>query len=247
MQILETPEASELVGSLPKHIACIMDGNGRWALARGKSRTEGHVAGEHALSEVTRAASDLGIEWLTVYAFSTENWRRPPEEVAFLTDITEALRRRRSELLEQGARIRWIGTPVSDLGTLPVPVVDEIERAVEDSRHNTGLNFTIAYNYGGRTEILDGVRRALREGLDPDALDEQTFARMLYVEDLPNVDLLVRTSGEMRISNFLLWGIAYAEIVTTDTLWPDFTSLHLISAIGEYQRRKRRLGASRAE
>jgi len=231
---------------LPKHIACIMDGNGRWAVSRGLARTDGHRAGEEALVPVVDTALELGIPWLSVFAFSTENWERPSGEVDFLMALHETLFGRRKELHEKGVRIRWVGRrPGTREARGPAHVMAEIDEATALTRDNRRMNFTIAFDYGGRAEIVDAVRSIVKAGTAPDDIDEDLVAAHLYEPEMPDVDLLVRTSGEFRISNFLLWKVAYSEIVFTDTLWPDFGRLHLISAVREYQQRDRRKGTVR--
>lgn len=233
---------------IPNHVACIMDGNGRWATSRGLPRSEGHRQGEEALAMVVDAALELGVRWLTVFAFSTENWTRPREEVDFLMAMHEALFRRRDEMAAKGVRYRWIGRrTTSPESRAPETVLKEIFEAVEQTKHNSRLNLTIAFDYGGRAELVEAGRQIAALALDgmitdPGAIDELVFAKCLQLPELPDVDLLVRTSGEFRISNFLPWHIAYAEIVVADTLWPDFGKLHLAGAIQEYQHRDIRKG-----
>ena len=231
-------------GRLPRHVAIVMDGNGRWATRRGLKRTEGHAAGEHALFDTVDGALDIGLEWMTVYAFSTENWRRPLDEVRYLMTFNEGLLlRRRDELHERGVRVRFIGRRG---GRVPGRLRRRISEAEELTRRNKRMTLTIAFNYGGRAELVDAARaigRDVADGrLDPDKVTERTVARHLYAPDMPDPDLLVRTSGEFRISNYLLWELAYAELVFTDVLWPDFRREHLFEAIAEYQRRERRFG-----
>jgi undecaprenyl diphosphate synthase len=232
-------------GRLPRHVAIVMDGNGRWATRRGLKRTEGHAAGEHALFDTVDGALDIGLEWMTVYAFSTENWRRPLDEVRYLMTFNEGLLlRRRDELHERGVRVRFIGRRG---GRVPGRLRRRISEAEELTRRNKRMTLTIAFNYGGRAELVDAARaigRDVADGrLDPEKVTERTVARHLYAPDMPDPDLLVRTSGEFRISNYLLWELAYAELVFTDVLWPDFRREHLFEAIVEYQRRERRFGA----
>jgi undecaprenyl diphosphate synthase len=217
---------------LPVHVAVVMDGNGRWAQKRGLPRTEGHAAGEEALFDTVDGALDLGLKWLTVYAFSTENWRRPADEVRFLMHFNESiLERRRDELHERGVRIRFIGRR-------DWRVPKRLVRQMDES-----LTLTIAFNYGGRAEIVDAVRQLVLDGVRPDKVDEKAIRSRLYLPDMPDPDLMVRTSGEFRISNFLLWELAYSELVFTDVLWPDFRREHLFEAVREFQRRERRFGA----
>jgi len=230
---------------LPRHVAIVMDGNGRWATRRGLKRTEGHAAGEHALFDTVEGALDIGLDWMTVYAFSTENWRRPIDEVRYLMNFNEGLLlRRRDELHERGVRVRFIGRRG---GRVPRRLRRQISDAEELTRQNKELTLTFAFNYGGRAELVDAARaigRDVAEGrLEPDKINDRTVAQHLYAADMPDPDLLVRTSGEFRISNYLLWQLAYAELVFTDVLWPDFRREHLFEAIAEYQRRERRFGA----
>jgi undecaprenyl diphosphate synthase len=229
---------------MPKHVAIVMDGNGRWAQQRGLKRTEGHAAGEEALFDTVDGALDIGLQWLTVFAFSTENWRRPLDEVRFLMGFNERLLvTRRDDLHERGVRVRFIGRRG---GRVPARVRRHIEETEELTRRNRRLTLTFAFNYGGRAELVDGVREIAREArsrkLDPDKIDERTIARHLYSPDMPDPDLLIRTSGEYRISNYLLWQLAYSELVFTDVLWPDFRTKDLVEAIEEFQRRNRRFG-----
>ncbi len=229
---------------LPRHVAIVMDGNGRWAKQRGLKRTEGHAAGEHALFDTVEGALDVGLQWMTVYAFSTENWRRPVDEVRYLMNFNEnLLLRRRDELHERGVRVRFIGRRG---GRVPGRLRRRIADAEELTSRNRTMTLTFAFNYGGRAELVDAARAIGHEvatgRLDPDKINERTVARSLYAPDMPDPDLLVRTSGEFRISNYLLWELAYSELVFTDVLWPDFRRDHLFEAIREYQRRERRFG-----
>ena len=222
----------------------ILDGNGRWAEYRGLKRTEGHAAGEHALFDAVEGALEIGLRWLTVYAFSTENWRRPLEEVRFLMSFNERLLlRRRDELDERGVRVRFIGRRG---GRVPKRVLRRIEETEAMTADNTAMTLTFAFNYGGRAELVDAVRAIAREvaagRLDPKRIDETRLTRRLYAPDMPDPDLLVRTSGEHRLSNFLLWELAYSELYFTDTLWPDFRREHLFEAVFDYQCRRRRFG-----
>jgi undecaprenyl diphosphate synthase len=232
-------------GRIPRHVAIVMDGNGRWAKQRGLKRTDGHAAGEEALFDTVNGALDVGLEWMTVFAFSTENWRRPIDEVRFLMGFNEGLLlRRRDELNELGVRVRFIGRRA---GRVPGRLRRRIADAEELTRDNRRLTLTFAFNYGGRAELVDAARAIAHEvaagRLDPDKISDRTLARHLYAPDMPDPDLLVRTSGEFRISNYLLWELAYAELVFTDVLWPDFRRDHLFEAIREFQRRERRFGA----
>ncbi len=222
---------------LPRHIAVIMDGNGRWARARGLPRAAGHKAGVDAVRRVVRAASELGLGALTLYAFSTENWGRPSAEVgALMRLLSWALGREALELERNNVRLGAIGR----LSDLPAAARKDLAAAVERLGKNTGLRLTLALNYGARQEIVDAVNAGLADGVR--RFDEQSLAQRLYTADLPELDLVVRTSGEMRLSNFLLWQAAYAEFVATPVLWPDFDREHLIAAIREFQKRDRRFG-----
>ncbi|MDI3327208.1 MAG: isoprenyl transferase [Alicyclobacillaceae bacterium] len=231
-------------GDLPRHVAIIMDGNGRWARRRGLPRVAGHRAGMKAVKEVTRAADEMGIQILTLYAFSTENWKRPRDEVDYLMRLPEEfLDRELQELQDNGVQVRLLGDP----SALPPHTRRAVEIAVKRTEANKGLILNFALNYGGRAEIVRAVKdiaREVREGtLSPEEIDESLFASRLQTGALPDPDLLIRTSGELRISNFLLWQIAYAELWFTDVLWPDFTKEHLYEAVRAYQSRSRRLGA----
>ncbi len=225
---------------VPVHVACVMDGNGRWAAKRGLPRTAGHEAGEEALYDVVNGALDLGIKWLTVYAFSTENWRRPPDEVRWLLRFNEqSLDRRRDELNDLDVRIRFVGRRDRKV---PRRLVRRMDTAMDLTAGNKAMTFTIAFNYGGRAEIVDAVRRLVDDGVPAGKIDERAIARRLYEPDMPEPDLVIRTSGEYRVSNFLLWELAYSELVFTEVLWPDFRRDNLAEAVREYQRRDRRYG-----
>ena len=224
---------------LPRHVAIIMDGNGRWAGERHLPRVEGHRAGVDSVRDVVETSARLGLRVLTLYAFSVENWKRPAAEVSTLMMLLRRyLRSELSTLLENNIRFNVIGR----LDGLAPEIQAELRDAERRTASNTGLLFNIALNYGGRAEIVDAARAAIAAGLSPDQLTESRFAEFLYTKDQPDPDLLIRTSGEMRISNFLLWQIAYAEIYVTDTLWPDFRRRHLIDAVLAYQKRDRRYG-----
>lgn len=230
---------------IPEHVAVIMDGNGRWAKARGLPRTKGHEAGEHALFDVVEGAIELGVKHLSAWAFSTENWKRPPDEVRFLMGFNrDTIRRRRDEMNEMGVRVRWAGREPR----LWRSVIHELQMAEVQTRRNTVMTLTMCVNYGGRAEIADAAAAIAREvaagRLRPDRVSERTFAHYLYLPDLPEVDLVVRSSGEQRLSNFMLWQAAYAEFVTLDTLWPDFDRRHLWHACEIYARRDRRFGGA---
>jgi undecaprenyl diphosphate synthase len=228
---------------IPGHIACVMDGNGRWAERQGLARTDGHAAGEEALFDTVEGALELGLRWLTVYAFSTENWRRPADEVRFLMGFNESLlMRRRDELHAKGVRVKAIGRRD---WRVPRRVLRRIDEAVELTRHNTRMTLTMAFNYGGRAEIIDAVRSLVAAGTPVERISEKTLRAHLYDPSMPDPDLVVRTSGEYRISNFLLWELAYSELVFTDVLWPDFRRQHLFDAVREFQHRDRRFGGVR--
>jgi undecaprenyl diphosphate synthase len=220
----------------------VMDGNGRWAEARGLPRTEGHKRGEDALMEAVEGALELGVKWLTVYAFSTENWRRPPDEVRFLVNFNEdILVRRREELNERGVRFRFVGRRDWRVPRHVIRAMDETTALTEKNRTMT---LTIAFNYGGRAEIVDAVRDIVADKVPARKVDERAIRSRLYDPEMPDPDLVIRTSGEYRISNFLLWELAYSELVFTDTLWPDFTREHLFDAVREFQGRDRRFGGT---
>lgn len=228
------------VTRLPVHVGCVMDGNGRWAGQRGLPRTEGHAAGEQALFDAVEGALALGLRWLTVYAFSTENWRRPPDEVRFLMHFNEGiLVRRRDELHEKGVRVRFVGRRD---WRVPRRLLRRIEEAEELTQRNRRLTLTFAFNYGGRVEIVDAVRALVSAGVPAAKVDERAISARLYRPDMPDPDLVIRTSGEFRVSNFLLWQLAYSELVFVDVLWPDFRRAHLFEAVREFQRRERRYG-----
>lgn len=225
---------------IPAHVACVMDGNGRWAQRQGLKRTEGHAAGEEALWDVVEGALDLGVKWLTVYAFSTENWKRPIDEVRFLMNFNrEILTRRRGVLHEQGVRIRFAGRRD---WRVPRKLMREQDESMELTKHNRTMTLTFAFNYGGRAEILDAVRQMVADGATADDITEKNLRKHFYYPDMPDPDLVVRTSGEYRISNFLLWELAYSELVFTPTLWPDFRKEDFAAAIVEFQERNRRFG-----
>ena len=224
---------------LPAHVAMIMDGNGRWASQRHLPRVEGHRAGIDAVRDTVETAARLGIEVLTLYAFSIENWKRPPTEVGTLMRLLKRyLRSELNTLLRHDIRFRVIGR----MEELAPDIQEELNIAIQRTSTGRGMLFNIALNYGGRAEIVDAARRAIEAGVRPEDLDEQRFASFLYTAGQPDPDLLIRTSGEMRVSNYLLWQIAYSEIYVTDTLWPDFRRRHLIEAVLAYQKRERRYG-----
>jgi undecaprenyl diphosphate synthase len=228
---------------LPKHVAVIMDGNGRWAKRRGIPRIMGHRRGVDTLKRLLRCCKDWGIQALTAYAFSTENWGRPIEEVEFLMTLFErVLMRELKEMMEENVRIQFVG----NLTALPQSLQDQIKRAMTQTQNNTGIQFTVATNYGGREEILQACRTIATQvqhgQLQPEEIDEALFSRHLYTANIGDPDLLIRTSGEMRLSNFLLWQMAYAEFYITDAFWPDFDREAFHQALIAYQKRDRRFG-----
>ena len=242
------PPAEISLERLPRHVAIIMDGNGRWAEAQGLPRNRGHLAGVESVKDVVRSVHELGMEYLTLYAFSSENWNRPDSEVAELMRLLEIyLAENLGEAQDRGVRIRVMG----QLDRLPDSTRAAVDKAVAATRNNPGGDLIFALSYGGRAEIVDAARRLMRaaeEGtVDPDQLDEKAFAAHLYLPDVPDPDLLVRTGDECRISNFLLWQLAYAEIYTTPVMWPDFRREHLEAAIADYQSRERRFGMTSAQ
>jgi undecaprenyl diphosphate synthase len=243
MRLIEPIERERLHhGPLPVHAAIVMDGNGRWATYQGLERTNGHYAAKGSVHDCIDVALEFNIRWLTLYAFSTENWTRPHREVevlldfarwAFTHDVVESLKTR-------GVRFHFIG----DLGDerIPSSVVSWFDQLERDTAHNEALELVVAFNYGGQAEIVEAARRAIRSGIDPELLDPALLNNLMFLPNMPPVDLLIRTSGEQRVSNFLLWHIAYAEFVFFDTLWPDFSRGHFHSALAEFQARHRRYG-----
>jgi len=224
---------------LPAHVAIIMDGNGRWAAQRHLPRVEGHRAGIDSVRDVVETSARLGIDVLTLYAFSMENWKRPRSEInTLMTLLKRYIRLELSTLLKNNIRFQVIGRHEE----LPLDVQHELEVGIRETAANSGMLFNIALNYGGRAEIVDAARRAIAAGVRPEDLDERRFGDFLYTAGQPDPDLLIRTSGEMRVSNFLLWQIAYSEIWVTETLWPDFRCRHLLESIVAYQKRDRRYG-----
>jgi undecaprenyl diphosphate synthase len=229
--------------SIPQHIGIIMDGNGRWARKRGQPRFMGHRAGTDATRRIVRACGELGISYLTIYVFSAENWARPPKEVHLLMNLlVEMIRREVNNLNENNVRLHAIG----DLSKLPRRTREELDAGIAETAANTGLNLVLAISYGGRNEIVQAAKSFARQaGTDPaiiDSLSEETFRNYLYTRDFPDPELIIRTGGEQRISNFLIWQAAYAELYITDVLWPDFDKECLIEAIRDYGRRERRFG-----
>ena len=233
--------------NVPAHIAIIMDGNGRWAKERGQIRLKGHQAGMEALHDIVKACSDMGVQVLTVYAFSTENWKRPAEEVSGIFSLlVRYVAKELKELNENNVRIRLLG----DIRPLPDAARKAVLEAVDDTADNTGLVFNIAINYGGRAEIVRAAKQLAQQAaegqLDPENITEDLFAEQLYTADLPDPDLIIRTGGELRLSNFLTWQSAYSEIYVTDTYWPAFTPEKLTEAIESFNGRDRRFGGIKA-
>ena len=231
------------LSNIPRHVAIIMDGNGRWARERGLPRIEGHRRGAESVRQVVRACGELGIDYLTLYAFSIENWNRPKPEVSALMRLLEFyLKQEISELNKNNVRLAAIGR----IHELPRTAQRQLEQSIEALQKNTGLTLVLALSYGGRAEIVDAVRAITREvkvgQLDVADVDEKLISRHLYTRGIPDPDLLIRTSGEMRVSNFLLWQISYAEMYVTDTLWPDFRKSELLEALDDYGKRHRRFG-----
>ena len=231
---------------VPRHVAVVMDGNGRWATSRGLPRTKGHEAGEAALFDIVEGAIELGIGWISAYAFSTENWKRSPDEVRFLMGFNrDVIRRRRDEMHAMGVRVRWAGRRPR----LWRSVISELEEAERLTARNDVLTLTMCVNSGGRAEIADAARALAQDvaagRLDADKVTEKTLVRYLDEPDMPDVDLFLRSSGEQRISNFLLWQSAYAELAFLPTMWPDFDRRHLWQAVEDYAKRDRRYGAAK--
>ncbi|MBC7264724.1 MAG: isoprenyl transferase [Chloroflexi bacterium] len=234
----ETASAKELK-VVPVHVAIIMDGNGRWAQQRGLPRTAGHRAGTENIRTVLQAAVDFGIQYLTLFAFSTENWGRPAEEVrALMMLLEQVIDRELAELHAKGVRLRHLGR----LDALPSKLQEKIQHALELTKDNTRISVNIAFNYGGRMEIVEAVRRMMHEGVRPDEVTEETLSKYLFTAGLPDPDLIIRTAGEMRLSNFLIWQAAYAEYYSTPTYWPDFGREELYKALLAYAQRDRRFG-----
>ena len=228
---------------LPKHIAIIMDGNGRWAKQRGKERIFGHENGVQAVRETVEAAGEIGVKHLTFYAFSTENWCRPQSEVNTLMELlVNAIKNETPELLEKGVKLNAIG----DIDSLPEACIKQLKEAIEITKNNTRLTVTVALSYSSQWEIVNAVKQIARQvkdnKIDPENIDKNLFKQYLQTHGIPDPDLLIRTSGELRISNFMLWQIAYSELYFTPVLWPDFRKKHLYQAILDYQRRERRFG-----
>ena len=227
--------------AIPQHVAVIMDGNGRWAEQRNLPRTEGHLKGEEALFECVEGALELGVSWLTVFGFSTENWNRPKNEVQFLINFNrETIRKRRDQLHERNVKIEFIGR---EDWRMPKGLLRDMNEARDLTKKNNAMTFTVAFNYGGRAELVDAFRAMEKDGISSKQITEKKITQYLYGRDMPEPDLIIRTSGEQRISNFLLWQSAYSEFLFLDTFWPDFTREALYKAIAEYQVRSRRFGA----
>ena len=223
----------------PNHVAIIMDGNGRWATSRGKNRSNGHRAGTENVRRVVEAFAHAGVDYLTLFAFSTENWDRPDQEVnALIAILQEAISREVANLHEQGIRIRHLGT----LDRMSDDLGSAIGDGIELTKHNTRMTLSVAFNYGGRAEILEAVKRIVAAGVSPEEIDRELFASHLYTHDMPDPDLIIRTAGEMRLSNFLLWQSAYAEYYSTEVLWPDFDAAEVRRALEAYGNRSRRFG-----
>ena len=240
--------AEEIPEVLPRHVAIIMDGNGRWAGQRGWPRIRGHRRGKESVREIVETAREAGIEWLTLYAFSTENWQRPPKEVnALMRLLRQYLRSELNKLQKHGIRLRTLGS----VAKLPPDVLEEVRRVEQATRKNRDMTVQLALSYGSREEIVRAARtlarRVARGDLDAAKIDEETFESALMTRGAPDPDLLIRTSGEMRVSNFLLWQIAYSELYITDTLWPDFRREEFLAALSDYGRRVRRFGKTDAQ
>jgi undecaprenyl diphosphate synthase len=224
---------------VPRHVAMIMDGNGRWAKERGLPRLAGHRAGTENIRNIVTACVEQGVEYLTLYAFSTENWNRPSAEVQGLLRIMgEVIERETPELNRNGVQIRHLGS----MDDVPPELIRAIEGALETTRHNSTLVLSVAFNYGGRAEIVEAVRRIVQDGIPPDQIDEAMISSRLYTADIPDPDLIIRTAGEQRLSNYLIWQAAYAEYWFTPTYWPDFDKDVLYEALQDYSRRKRKFG-----
>ncbi len=227
--------------AIPQHVAVIMDGNGRWAEQRNLPRTEGHLKGEEALFECVEGALELGVSWLTVFGFSTENWNRPKNEVQFLINFNrDTIRKRRDQLHERNVKIEFIGR---EDWRMPKGLLRDMNEARDLTKKNNAMTFTVAFNYGGRAELVDAFRAMEKDGISSKQITEKKITQYLYGRNMPEPDLIIRTSGEQRISNFLLWQSAYSEFLFLDTFWPDFTREALYQAIAEYQVRSRRFGA----
>ncbi|MFG2593183.1 polyprenyl diphosphate synthase [Streptomyces sp. NPDC048438] len=241
--VLVQPRSPSGEGSrrpVPRHVACVMDGNGRWAQQRSLPRTSGHRAAEATVIDVIEAARSAGVEWLSLYAFSTENWRRPGEEIDFLMRLVRRVVRKHALLLHaRGIRCRLLG---AEDPRIPAPLAQDFADLMTLTEGNRGMTLTVAFDHGGRQDIVAAARSLIRAGVPADAVDQARFAAHLPVPDTPDVDLVIRTSGEQRISNFMLWQVAYAEWIFPPVLWPDFRAPHLLECLHEYRRRDRRFG-----
>ena len=238
------PDSTRGTAAVPRHVALIMDGNGRWARSHGKPRSDGHRAGTDNVRRVIETFAQSGVSYLTLFAFSTENWERPTDEVEGLLEILREVIGRESMLLhEQGVRIQHVGR----LDRLSPPLREAIVDSVELTRNNTGLTLSVAFDYGGRAEILSAVKAMIEDGVAANQVSEELFAQYLYTKGVPDPDLIIRTSGEMRLSNFLLWQSAYAEYYTTPVYWPDFDEQEVESALDAFRQRRRRFGRVTAE
>ena len=238
------PNNEQDSASTPRHVAIVMDGNGRWARERELPREQGHQHGRIKLHDVVRAFSERGVRYLTLYAFSTENWRRPSEEVqGLMTLAAEAIKQDAPRLHQEGARLLHLGRK----DRLDPDIAAAIDRVVDVTKDNTGITLSVAFDYGGREEILEAARSLMREGVAADNIDESAFESRLFTNGLPDPDLIIRTGGELRISNFLLWQAAYAELYFTPTLWPDFGPQEVTKALDSYAARKRRFGGVEGE
>ncbi|EDS73411.1 isoprenyl transferase [Anaerofustis stercorihominis] len=225
--------------NMPEHLAIIMDGNGRWAKQKGKIRSFGHKFGAKTVKDIIRAVNDLNIKHLTLYAFSTENWKRPKDEVTTIMNlVVEYLNKETDDLIKENVKMDFIG----DIGSMPEKTRISMNDTIERTKNGSGLNVHIALNYGGRKEIVNAAKEIIKEGIDACDLDEELFSKYLYNSDNTEVDLLIRTGGDIRISNFLLWQVAYSELYFCDTLWPDFTKEELHKAIYSFQHKERRFG-----
>ena len=233
-----------IISHIPQHVAIIMDGNGRWARERGLSRLEGHKAGTENIRRVIDTFVHYGVKYLTLYAFSTENWSRPKSEVSGLFRLLgQVIKKETQALHERGVHIRHLGT----LNGLSPRLIHQVQQAIELTRNNTNITLSLAFNYGGRAEILEAVRHMVANGIDPEKIDEKVFASYLYTQGLPDPDLIIRTGGELRLSNFLLWQAAYSEYYATPTYWPDFNESDIEKALLAYSQRQRRFGGLRPD
>lgn len=228
------------INNLPSHVAIIMDGNGRWAEKQNKPRSVGHYAGLTNAKEIARAAAELGIKFITLYIFSTENWKRTTEEVGYLMNLIRGHLRSEFDFYKKNG-IRLLHT--GDISGLPEDIQDDLRKAIKETADFTGTTLVMAINYGGRDEIIRGVKKIIASGTPADAVDVDTISRSFDIPDLPDVDLLIRTGGELRVSNFLLWHASYAELLFTDTLWPDYSKTEFYNDIERFQKRNRRFGA----